>query len=102
MNAKFAGSKRKARIAALEERQVKAVKNRLRRIYALSKLIQSPEELDTMLGGIDDEAVREETRKLILTFVNFEPPRIVLADGNTDFDSVKTSHPADLPLIRES
>lgn len=102
MNAKFAGSKRKARMLALEERQVKAAQNRLRRIYALSKLIQSPEELETMLGGIDDEAVRDETRKLILTFVEFAPPRIVLADGNTDFDSVKTSNPADLPLIRES
>lgn len=84
MNAKFAGSKRKARLLARDERRVRAVNARLNHIAQLAKLIKTEQELDTYLAAIEDDAVRAETKSLIEPFLLFRIQRVELANGTPE------------------
>ena len=88
MHAKFAGSKRKAKLLARDERRVEATQKRLNRIYQLSKLIQSEQELDTYLAQIEDPELRAATRTLIEPFLLFRITRVDLA---TDLPAEKAT-----------
>lgn len=81
MNATNAGSKRKARLLAREWRRVVAVNKRLSRIYQLSTLLKSEQELDLYLRQIPDAAVRAETKKLIEPFLLFRLKRVEMASS---------------------
>lgn len=113
MHPQFAGSKRQARIAARDQRRVDAVKTRLQKIYALSKLVKDEDELNVLLASIPDEAVREETKKLIEPFLLFTLRKVELATPSEVIDLVAapekaTEHrvlqgpgPAPLPPLEE-
>lgn len=75
-----AGSKRQARILALEARQVAAMKRRLGRIYELAQSIRDEAHLDQILADIDDDTLRAETRTVIEPFLSFPRKSIVLTD----------------------
>jgi hypothetical protein len=79
MHPQFAGSKRQARLAAREQRKVDAVKKRLQKIYALSKLVKSEDELDQLLAAIPDDEVRVATKSLMEPFLLFKLRKIELA-----------------------
>lgn len=83
--AKFAGSKRKAKILARDERRVQAVKKRLARIYDLSKLVNNEDELNVLLASIPDDATRAATRTIIEPFLLFKLKKVTLA---SDLDLV--------------
>lgn len=80
MHAKFAGSKRKAKLLARDERRVATVQKRLHRIYQLSTLIRSEQELDAYLAAIPDALLRAATRTLIEPFLLFRVARVELSD----------------------
>jgi hypothetical protein len=78
VHALFAGSKKQRRLKDYEDRQVKAMKKRLGRIYELARLIKTEDELDTYLAQIEDDAVRAETKNLLQPFLLFECQRVEL------------------------
>jgi hypothetical protein len=80
----FAGSKRKAKIAARDERRVEAVKARLRKIYAYARLLKNEDELDAFLATILDPAVRAATKTMIEPFCLFRCRRHVEIASPTD------------------
>lgn len=69
------GSKRKRRRAEAAERLRQKVDRDLNRVYQLSKLIASEQELDTYLAAIADDEVRAATKKLIEPFLLFRIQR---------------------------
>lgn len=77
INAELAltGSKRKRRRAEAAERLRQKVDRDLNRIYQLSKLITSEQELDTYLAAIADDDMRAATKTLIEPFLLFRIQR---------------------------
>jgi hypothetical protein len=100
MHPQFAGSKRKAKAAAREQRKVDALKKRLQKIYALSKLVENEDELDTMLAQIPDADVRAETKKLMETFVPFKYRKVTLATANDLVDLQLQPEKATIQLVQ--
>lgn len=78
----FAGSKRKAKALAREARIKAAFQKRIDRIYELSRLLKTEDELDIFLASIPDDATRIETKKLIEPFCLFKFRKIVLIGGD--------------------
>lgn len=83
-NLQFAGSKKKAKSLAREARIKAAFQQRIDRIYELSRLIKTEDELNRYLEAITDDTVRAETKKLIEPFLLFKCRQVVLADGPLD------------------
>lgn len=79
---KFAGSKKRAKALQREARIQAAFKKRIDRIYELSRLIKSEDELNLFLESILDDEVRAETKKLIEPFCLFKFKKITLIGGD--------------------
>lgn len=77
----YAGSKRKARQQARDERLARAMNARLRQIAELASQLDSDEQLESFLSQIEDDEVRTEVRTLILAL---RRPRIEVAAGPED------------------
>jgi hypothetical protein len=99
MHPQFAGSKRQAKAAAREQRKVNALKTRLQKIYALSKLVENEDELDTMLAQIPDADVRTETKNLIEPFCLFKFKKIQLATAHDLVDLQAQPEKATIQLV---
>ena len=99
MHPQFAGSKRKAKIAARDARKVAALNLRLQKIHALAKLVDSEDELDSLLAGIPDDAVRAETKNLIEPFCLFKFRKLTLATANDLVDLQLQPEKATIHLV---
>jgi hypothetical protein len=73
----FTGSKRKARLRALEDKRVRAFQRRLDMISDLAKQIRDEQHFQSILADIEDPTVRAETEKLLEPLLLFDRSRFV-------------------------
>lgn len=66
--AQFQGSKRKGRINSAEDREVRRVRARLRKIRLLAQRLTSEYEVEAYCQKIGDETLRSAVKKMIYSF----------------------------------
>lgn len=73
----FTGSKKKARLRAIEDKRIRAFQRRLDRIADLAREIRDEHQFQSLLAQIEAPLVRAETEKLIEPLLVFERTRLV-------------------------
>lgn len=73
----FTGSKRKARVRALEDKKTRAFQRRLDKITELARHIRDEQQFQAILATVEDDDVRRETEKLLEPLLLFERTTLV-------------------------